>query len=132
MKRTLITLAFLTFTLTGFAQKQQDMRDFDGHFAHTVYFWLNNPDSQADRSAFEASLQKFLDHSAYAKTKFIGIPPKASRDVVDGSFTYSLIVTFASAEDQQKYQDEDPHKLFIEESSGLWERVIVYDSKGVN
>lgn len=108
------------------------MKEFDANFAHTVYFWLSDPDSEEDRKAFETSLQKFLDTSAYAKTKFIGVPPRASREVVDGSFTYSLIVTFESAEAQQKYQDEAPHKLFIEESSKLWGKVIVYDSKGVN
>ena len=108
------------------------MKEFDSNFAHTVFFWLNNPDDVQDRTAFENSLQKFLDNSGYAKTKFIGKPPKASRDVVDGSFTYSLIVTFDSAEAQQAYQDEAPHKLFIEESSSLWSKVIVYDSKGVN
>ncbi|MCJ7466789.1 MAG: Dabb family protein [Maribacter sp.] len=108
------------------------MKQFDPNFTHTVFFWLKNPDNQVDRKAFEASLQKFLDHSGFAKTKFIGKPPKASRDVVDGSFTYSLIVTFESAEAQQNYQDEAPHKLFIAESSKLWTKVIVYDSIGVN
>ena len=107
------------------------MKEFDPAFAHTVYFWLKNPDSSEDRTAFETSLQKFLDHSGYAKTKFIGKPPRASREVVDGSFTYSLIVTFGSAEAQQHYQDEAPHKLFIEESGHLWTKVIVYDSKGL-
>lgn len=107
------------------------MKTFDPAFAHTVYFWLKNPNSPEDRESFETSLQKFLDNSAYAKTKFIGKPPKASRNVVDGSFTYSLIVTFESAEAQQNYQDEAPHKLFIEESSELWTKVIVYDSKGI-
>jgi len=107
------------------------MREFDANFAHTVYFWLAKPDNQQDRTAFETSLQKFLDNSKYAKTKFIGKPPKASRDVVDGSFTYSLIVTFESADAQQKYQDEAPHKLFIEESSHLWTKVIVYDSASI-
>ncbi|MGB5555652.1 MAG: Dabb family protein [Flavobacteriaceae bacterium] len=108
------------------------MKEFDPNFAHTVYFWLKNPDSQQDRTAFETSLQKFLDNSAYAKTRFIGKPPRASREVVDGSFTYSLIVTFESAEAQQLYQDEPPHKLFVKESSDLWTKVIVYDSKAVN
>jgi len=107
------------------------MKQFDSNFAHTVFFWLKNPDNQEDRTAFETSLQKFLDNSAYAKTRFIGKPPRASRDVVDGSFTYSLIVTFESAEAQQNYQEEPPHKVFIEESSDLWEKVIVYDSKGI-
>lgn len=108
------------------------MNRFDTNFAHTVYFWLTNPNNHEDRIAFETSLQKFLNNSKYAKTKFIGIPPRASRDVVDGSFTYSLIVTFESAEIQQRYQDETPHKLFVQESSKLWTKVIVYDSKGVN
>ncbi len=133
----------LTFIVSACAENKKEselnekentavmINEFDKNFAHTVYFWLANPDSQEDRAAFEKSLQKFLDNSAYAKTKFIGIPPRASRDVVDGSFTYSLIVTFESAEAQQAYQDEAPHKLFIEESSKLWTKVIVYDSKGI-
>ncbi|HET8737554.1 MAG TPA: Dabb family protein [Pricia sp.] len=107
------------------------MKEFDSNFAHTVYFWLKNPDNQEDREAFEKSLQTFLDNSAYAKTRFIGKPPKSSRDVVDGSFTYSLIVTFESAEAQQEYQVEPPHKKFIAESEQLWDKVIVYDSQGI-
>ena len=90
-----------------------------------------NPDNAADKAKFEASLKKFLDNSQYAKTKFIGKPPKAVRDVVDDSFTYSLILSFESAEDQAAYQEEAPHKVFIEECEDLWEKVIVYDSKGI-
>lgn len=144
MKISTITLLFLTLSLAGYGQVETDARErgndkkntlsmtqFDPHFAHTVYFWLKNPDSQEDRAAFEKSLRRFLDNSAYAKTRFIGKPPRASRDVVDGSFTYSLILTFESAEAQQEYQTEPPHKRFIEESEELWEKVIVYDSQGV-
>lgn len=144
MRKLAITFLFSTLALTGYAQTEpgrdskndktmtKPMKEFDPHFAHTVFFWLKNPDSQEDRKAFETSLQKFLDNSAYAKTTFIGKPPRASRDVVDGSFTYSLIVSFESAAAQQKYQDEAPHKVFIDESEDLWEKVIVYDSQGVN
>lgn len=127
-----VIILFLTFAITtAYGQTKTEMKQFDANFAHTVFFWLKNPDSQEDRTAFETSLKKFLDNSAYAKTRFIGKPPKASRDVVDGSFTYSLIVTFESAEAQQNYQEEAPHNLFIEESSDLWKKVIVYDSKGI-
>lgn len=127
-----ITILFLTFAITtAYGQTKTEMKQFDANFAHTVFFWLKNPDNQEDRTAFETSLKKFLDNSAYAKTRFIGKPPKASRDVVDGSFTYSLIVTFESAEAQQNYQEETPHNVFIEESSDLWKKVIVYDSKGI-
>jgi len=131
MKKISYTFLLLAFTIASNGQTENTMREFDANFAHTVYFWLANPDNQEDRAAFVSSLKKFLDHSAYTKTNFIGTPPSASRDVVDGSFTYSLIVTFESADAQQKYQDEASHKLFIEESSHLWTKVIVYDSTGL-
>lgn len=131
MKKLMCSLVVLLVTTSIFAQNETKMKQFDPNFSHTVFFWLKNPDNSADRATFETSLKKFLDTSAYAKTKFIGIPPQASRDVVDGSFTYSLLLSFDSAEAQQAYQDEAPHKVFIEESSKLWDKVIVYDSKGI-
>ena len=131
MKNVICILVLTLMTTVTFGQNNNEMAEFDSNFSHTVFFWLKNPDNQADRAAFETSLRKFLDNSAYAKTQFIGRPPKASRDVVDGSFTYSLIVSFDSAESQQAYQDEAPHKVFIEESSTLWSKVIVYDSTSI-
>jgi hypothetical protein len=108
--------------------KADQMKEFNAAFAHTVYFWLVNPESEVDREKFLASLKKFLNNSKYAKTCFIGTPPKATRDVVDGSFTYSLILTFESAEAQAKYQEEEAHLKFVSESKDLWRKVIVYDS----
>ncbi len=106
-------------------------REFNPAFAHIVYFWLKNPDSAADRAAFETSLKKFMQNSTYAKTCVIGTPPKAVRGVVDGSFTYSLITSFESAENQAKYQAEEAHTLFVKECEALWEKVVVYDSIGI-
>lgn len=102
--------------------------EFDPHFSHTVFIWLKNPDRMEDRQAFESSLEKFLENSQYAQTNFVGIPPKALREVVDDTFTYQLTVTFASEADQAAYQDEPAHLLFIEESNTLWEKVVVYDA----
>ncbi|MEH6769578.1 Dabb family protein [Maribacter arcticus] len=131
MKNIICILAITLMTSSIFAQNDKEMKEFDSNFSHTVFFWLKNPDNAADRTAFETSLKKFLDNSGYAKTKFIGTPPRASRDVVDGSFTYSLILSFDSAESQKAYQDEAPHKLFIAESEKLWTKVIVYDSTSI-
>ena len=130
MKKVIVFFVLICaiYPTDAISQNQQDMKTFDSNFVHTVYFWLHNPDNQEDCKAFEDSLSKFLEHSQYAKTKFIGKAPRSSRDVVDGSFTYSLVVTFESAEAQQAYQDEKPHKLFIKESEHLWKKVIVYDS----
>ena len=102
--------------------------EFDPHFSHTVFIWLKNPDAEEDRKAFEAALEKFLDNSQFAQTKFIGVPPKAIREVVDDSFTYQLTVTFSSEADQAAYQDEAAHLLFVEEAKELWSKVVVYDA----
>ncbi|MEO2063306.1 MAG: Dabb family protein [Christiangramia sp.] len=109
-------------------QAQEQPAEFDQHFTHVVYFWLKNPDSVQDRKDFLVSLEKFLENSEYAKTKFIGKPAGTPREVVDGSFTFSLILTFPSAEIQDLYQKEPAHLKFIEESEHLWEKVVVYDS----
>ncbi len=112
------------------ACQNSNQGNFNANFVHSVHFWFKNPDNKTDRAFFETSLKKFLNASKYAKTNYIGTPPKATRDVVDGSFTYHLLVTFESAEAQAKYQEEEVHLKFIEESSHLWEKVIVYDSNG--
>lgn len=131
MKTGIITLLLIGIATTSFAQNKDTMKTFDSAFAHTVYFWFKNPDNASDKAKFETSLKTFLEDSKYAKTNFIGTPPKSKRDVVDGSFTYSLIVTFESAEAQEGYQKEEAHLTFIEECKDLWDKVIVYDSNGI-
>lgn len=105
-----------------------DNTEFNPAFTHVVYFWLKNPDSVADRTKFETSIKEFMGTSQYAKTRFVGVAPKASRDVVDDSFTYSLILSFESAKAQEKYQAEPAHTVFVETCKDLWAKVIVYDS----
>ncbi|BFP40375.1 hypothetical protein FGF1_12200 [Flavobacteriaceae bacterium GF1] len=130
MKKTIVALALLFLPLVVVGQKSTVL-EFDSEFAHVVYIWLKDPDNASHRATFEKSLRKFLDNSKFAKTNFIGRPPKAVREVVDDSFTYNLIVTFESAEAQDGYQKEEAHLTFIEECKDLWEKVIVYDAKGI-
>lgn len=126
----LFILIFLACTCYSFGQEKK--AGLDKNFVHVVYFWLNNPESQEDRQSFETSLKKFLKKSKYAQTNFIGVPADTPRDVVDNSYTYSLILSFPSKEIQEKYQEEPAHITFIEESSGLWKKVQVYDSVGID
>jgi hypothetical protein len=125
------SLIFLFIMNLSDVQAQEQKPEFDHNFTHVVYFWLKNPDNTQDRKAFLTSLKSFMSKSEYAKTKFIGQPAGTSRDVVDGSFTYSLILSFPSKEIQDKYQQEPAHVKFVEESQHLWERVVVYDSVGI-
>ena len=128
----IICFVFAGFLLNSCnSEPKNETQMFDSNFAHVVYFWLKNPDSAADRADFETALKKFLSTSEYAQTKFIGKPANTPREVVDNSWTYSIILTFPSKEIQDNYQNEPVHLRFIEEASHLWERVQVYDSVGI-
>lgn len=131
MKKILFTFTFILVTSMTFSQEDNAVKEFDSNFAHVVYFWFHNPDEEKGRKRFEASLNKFLNNSKFAKTNFVGTPPKAVRDVVDDTFTYNLVVTFESAEAQEGYQTEEAHLTFIEECKDLWSKVIVYDALGI-
>ncbi|WP_367180423.1 Dabb family protein [uncultured Muriicola sp.] len=128
MMKNMLFSTIILLMLGSCAEEQKETANFDPSFVHVVYFWLKDPNNIEDRKALEASLKKFMLNSKYAQTKFVGVPPKASRDVVDDSFAYNLVLTFGSAEEQELYQNEEAHLLFIEESQDLWERVVVYDA----
>lgn len=133
MKRTLFFLCFCCLiSLSAPAQDSKDPRAFDPTFTHVVYFWLKNPENPQERMQFETSLKTLFKDSKYTRTNFLGTPPKAVREVVDDSFTYAMILTFESAEDQIGYQEETAHLLFIEKTKHLLEKFRVYDATGLN
>ncbi|MBT8186883.1 MAG: Dabb family protein [Croceitalea sp.] len=131
MRKQILLIVCLIMANHAFSQENAKEVSFDKTFAHSVYIWLKNPESEADRAKFEASLFKFLNSSEYTKTNYVGMPPKATRAVVDDSFTYNMIVTFESAAAQELYQKEQVHLTFIEECQDLWKKVLVYDSQGI-
>ena len=130
MKKIIVIFGLLL--ITSCVENEKSVSNEQGNFAHTVYFWLNNPDNMVERDAFEASLTNFLNNSAYIETMHVGVPAATEdRDVVDASYTYSLLLTFKDKAAQDKYQDEEVHKQFIKESSDLWFKVVVYDSENI-
>ncbi len=129
MKKIILLPVVLLVLLS--CKEEKTTTEFDSAFVHSVYIWLKNPDSTEDKAAFEASMERFMERSLYAKTKFLGRPPKATREIVDDTYTYNLIVTFASAEDQDRYQTEKAHLDFIEESNHLWDKIVIYDALGL-
>jgi len=133
MKKIIVILSLVLITsCRGVTEKNSVTITAQGNFAHTVYFWLNNPDNMVERDAFEESLRNFIFSSLYIDSRHIGVPAATGqREVVDDSYTYSLLLTFKDKAAQDKYQDEDVHKQFIEESSHLWSKVVVYDSENI-
>jgi hypothetical protein len=101
------------------------------NFRHTVLFWLKEPNNKSHRNTFESSLKRFIDSSQFVQNKHLGIPADTNRGVIDSSYTYCLAVSFLNKADQDAYQNEAAHLKFIEESSGLWQKVLVYDSESI-
>jgi len=143
MKSTMKILTLIVLITISNSIKAQAQETTKGDFAHVVFFWLKNPDDQEDRDKFETSLKKFIKSSNYIKSKHMGTPADRDRDVIDNTYTYCLIATFKDKADQDKYQaclpegssarrqEEQVHKVFIEESQDLWEKVVVYDSESI-
>jgi catechol 2,3-dioxygenase-like lactoylglutathione lyase family enzyme len=101
---------------------------FPGNFVHSVYFWLNNPENEDDRSLFLKNLNVFLENSQYLTSYHVAPPAGTDREVVDNSYHFNLVVTFHTKEEQDKYQTEEAHLTFIESSKHLWNKVQIYDS----
>ncbi len=94
---------------------------------HHVFFWLKNPDAEADKKELIAGL-KTLKAVPQVRQLLIGTPASTvKREVVDNSFQVSELMYFNSTKDQDDYQVHPLHKAFVEKCSHLWERVVVYD-----
>jgi hypothetical protein len=99
----------------------------EGGFHHYVFFWLNQPDSQAARREFLAELNK-MKAIPTIRSFYVGTPAGTPRrDVVDDSWTFCLTVTFDDKAGWQVYNDHPLHDEF-RKKAGLWKRVQVYDA----
>jgi len=94
---------------------------------HHVFFWLNNPGSDADIKKLVEGLNT-LKGITEVKQLQIGKPASTiKRDVVDNSFDVSELMYFESVADQDAYQIHPIHKAFVEKYSHLWKTVKVFD-----
>ena len=94
----------------------------------TVYFFWLKPD--ADRAYFLSELKK-LGEIGLVKAIRTGEKVSSHRDVVDSTYDYSLILFFDNQADQDAYQVDADHHVFVNNCSNLWTRVQVYDSTEV-
>lgn len=106
---------------------EKEITDHDITFIHTVFFWMNDTVTDAERAEFEKGLKK-LGTVPEIRKYFYGRPAGTVRDVVDNSWDYSWIVHFSSAEDQNTYQTHPIHLEFVEKYQHLWKEVKVYDT----
>ncbi|MCK5207115.1 MAG: Dabb family protein [Cyclobacteriaceae bacterium] len=97
---------------------------------HNVYFWTKEGVSDIELKKFEQGIKDFVSAVKEIQKVEIGVPaPTEDRDVVDHSFGYALFIWFKSIDDHNVYQKHHAHEKFINDFSGLWEKVKVYDSE---
>lgn len=96
-------------------------------FVHTVFFWLNNPDSDDDRNALRAGLEslKSIEHMQAA---YVGTPAETRRPVIDHSYDFSITFVFADKAAHDAYQVDPAHQKFVDDCARYWERVKIYDA----
>jgi len=99
-------------------------------FIHHVFFWLKEPVTTEAREKFEKALKELVTIETIIDYH-LGIPAGTSREVIDASYTYSLLTTYKNKADQDIYQTHPKHLKFIEDCQDLWERVVVYDSVSI-
>ena len=96
--------------------------------AHNVYFWLKEGTTDKQKKEFEEGLRK-LGTVPSLMSFYWGAPaPTEDRDVIDNSYDYSINSLFLSLEDQEKYQNDPIHLVFIENHKDIWASVKVYDN----
>jgi hypothetical protein len=118
--------ALLALSSTGRARGRSS-NEKEGNFVHVVFFWLVD-DSKKTQEKFLSELRKFIDNVDLIQTKHIGSPANTDREVIDSTWSYSLILSFKSKKEQDLYQEHPLHKEFIKNASSLWKKVQVYDS----
>ncbi len=96
-------------------------------FVHHVFFWLNHPGSQEDFNSFAAGL-KALSVIKVIRSIHIGKPAGTNREVIDRSYSLSLMLQFNNKADHDSYQTDPVHLKFVENCRHLWKKIVIYDS----
>lgn len=98
-------------------------------FYHIVHFWLKPDISPEQREQFLAGLTA-IGKSENVTTLRIGTPAGTPREVVDNSYDFQIVVTFADKDAHDRYQspEDAAHQQFIDSCKELWTKVLIYDS----
>ena len=127
-RRTFIASAAVLTAATATGMSLTPMEKNKKILAHHVFFWLKNRDSKEDLEKLLTGLRT-LAKIETIKEIHIGVPASTEvRPVVDNSYSASELMFFNDLEGQKTYQDHPIHQKFIADCSGLWEKVVVYDS----
>ena len=95
-------------------------------FIHSVYFWLNSPESDTDGAALKAGLETLRGIETIQAVS-IGRPAPTRRPVIDHTYDFAIVYTFADEVAHDVYQTHPLHLAFVDNCKHLWSRVQIYD-----
>ena len=98
-------------------------------FFHSVYFWLRDDLSAEAKQRFIDGIRS-LTTIETVQQGFIGTPAKTDRAIIDRSYSYALVVSFADEAAHDAYQVHPVHDRFREQCGGSWKRIVIYDALG--
>jgi hypothetical protein len=94
---------------------------------HSVYFWFKPDADPALVARFEDGLRR-LTAIPDIESAYFGRPETTpARPVIDDSYAWALIEIFSDLAAHDRYQAHETHRLFLQEFSGSWQKVQVYD-----
>jgi hypothetical protein len=96
-------------------------------FTHSVYFWLRDDLSAEGKQRFVDGIRSLTTIESVAQG-FIGTPAATDREIIDRSYSYALVVSFADEEAHDAYQVHPVHDRFREQCGGSWKKIVIYDA----
>lgn len=96
-------------------------------FVHSVYFWLRDDLAPSATSTFVEGIRS-LSAIDCVQQGFIGVPAATDRAIIDQSYSYALVLSFADAAAQDAYQVHPVHDAFRESCGGSWSKIVIYDA----
>lgn len=99
-------------------------------FVHAVYFWMN-PGLTADQHAEFVRRLRGMAAIPHVTHGHVGTPASTDRPVIERSYSYALVLTFADKAAHDAYQEHPVHDAFRNECATLWQRIVIHDSVDV-
>ena len=98
---------------------------------HIVFFWLKAGLRGDDKEKFAQGLT-LLTNEPHILDRRIGKSASTRRDVVDSSYSYSIVLRFCDLGAYNTYQTSDEHQVFLDTCFEMIDRVQVYDVDELN
>jgi hypothetical protein len=94
---------------------------------HSVYFWFEPDADPALVARFEHGLTRLVTIPDIQTAHFGRPEATPQRPVIDATYAWALIETFADVDAHERYQAHPIHHEFVSEFAATWSKVQVYD-----